>query len=198
MSNRIAFSLSLAILIWLAGCIPQSEPERAAADPATSADRSDVQIIPLRSQADPAHGRVWSLTPAGISLREVATGRSVTMTLAGWHWAGEPFGCPPELALGPKGEAIVTSDVLPQIWRVDPETLDVTVHSLALDADSDRDVGFTAIAYSARHGAYFAVSGAHGTLWRIDPLLRTARKTPFAGEPGLACGSAPLSRSPAA
>lgn len=30
--------------------------------------------------------------------------------------------------------------------------------------------------YSARDGAYFAVSELHGTLWRIDPLLRRAQK----------------------
>ena len=41
-----------------------------------------------------------------------------------------------------------------------------------VDADTDKDVGFSGLTYSERNGAYFAVSGLHGTLWRIDPLLR--------------------------
>jgi hypothetical protein len=70
----------------------------------------------------------------------------------------------------------VTSNVLPVLWKIDPQTLAVTVHHLQLDADTDKDVGFSGLVYSARDGAYFAVSELHGTLWRIDPLLRRAQK----------------------
>jgi uncharacterized protein YjiK len=70
----------------------------------------------------------------------------------------------------------VTSNVLPVLWKIDPQTLAVTVHPLQLDADIDKDVGFSGLAYSARDGAYFAVSELHGTLWRIDLPLRRAQK----------------------
>lgn len=93
-----------------------------------------------------------------------------------WVWAHEPYACPPGVASGPRGEAVVTSNVVPMLWKVDPKTLAVTVHRLQLDADADKDVGFSGLVYSERDGAYFAVSEPHGSLWRIDPLLRRAQK----------------------
>ena len=77
---------------------------------------------------------------------------------------------------GPKGEAVVTSNVVSTLWRIDPQTLAVTEHPLALDADAGRDVGFSSLIYSPRHAAYFAVSGAHGSVWRIDTRLQRAQK----------------------
>ena len=70
----------------------------------------------------------------------------------------------------------MTSNVLPVLWKIDPDTLAVSVHRLQLDADADKDVGFSGLAYSERDGAYFAVSELHGSLWRIDPMLRRAQK----------------------
>jgi len=73
--------------------------------------------------------------------------------LPGWLYAGEPYGCAPDLALGPKGEALISSDVVPVLWRVDPETLAVTQHTPWLDADADKDIGFTALAFSREQDA---------------------------------------------
>ena len=67
----------------------------------------------------------------------------------------------------------------------------MTVHAPALDAQADRDVGFSALGYSARHGAYFALGSTPGSLWRIDPLLRRAQQAPLAASPTTPCG--PLS-----
>jgi len=130
----------------------------------------------LRTQVDRAHDRAWTLTRDDVVVR-AASGRKIVARLAleGWIWAGEPWSCAPDLALGPRGEAVVTSDVLPVLWRIDPQTLAVTRHELALDADQGRDVGFSEIAWSPRHAAYFAVS-AQGSRWRIDARLMRAEK----------------------
>ena len=101
-----------------------------------------------------------------------------TIALPGWIYAGAPYSCFPDLALGPRGEAVVTSDVVPVLWRIDPETFAVTRQELVLDNDGGRDVGFSAIAWSPRDGSFFAASGIHGSLWRIDPLLRRAQQIP--------------------
>ena len=98
------------------------------------------------------------------------------VTLPGWQWAAQPYACAPAIALGPRGEVIVTSNVLPVLWKIDAGTLTVSVHALELDADTDKDVGFSGLVYSERNGAYFAVSELTRTLWRIDPLLRRAQK----------------------
>jgi hypothetical protein len=119
--------------------------------------------------------QTWVLSTDGVYLQQARKAR-IEIKLPEWQWAHEPYACPPAIAIGPRGEALVTSNVLPVLWKIDPQTLAVTVHHLQLDADTDKDVGFSGLVYSARDGAYFAVSELHGTLWRIDPLLRRAQK----------------------
>ncbi len=119
--------------------------------------------------------RTWVLDAGEIYLEQAGKPRRA-ITLPEWHWAGEAYACAPVVATGPRGEAVVTSNVLPVLWKIDPDTLAVTVHRLELDADNDKDVGFSGIVYSDRDGAYFAVSELQGSLWRIDPLLRRAQK----------------------
>lgn len=94
---------------------------------------------------------------------------------------------PPDLAVGRGGEVLVTSNVLPILLRIDLKTFRVTVHHLDLDQDNDKDVGFTKISYSADQDAYFAVSELHNSTWRIDRLLRAARKVAIADTNGPPC-----------
>jgi len=130
-----------------------------------------------------AHGqtgaRAWSLTQDGVSTLDPARPRAISVTLPGWHWAGAPYGSAPALAVGPEGEAIVTSDVAPVLWRIDPKTLAVSIHPLELDADADKDVGFSALAYSREHDAFVGVSGMLGSVWVIDRSLTRARKVKY-------------------
>jgi hypothetical protein len=119
--------------------------------------------------------QTWVLNADGVYLQQARKPR-VAVTLPEWQWAHQPYACPPAIAIGPRGEALVTSNVLPVLWKIDPQTLAVTVHRLELDADLDKDVGFSGLVYSAPDGAYFAVSELHGSLWRIDPMLRRAQK----------------------
>ncbi len=141
---------------------------------------------PLRYRAQPERERAWVIDAKGLFLEEARKPRR-GISLAGWQWADEPYACAPDIAIGPRGEAVVTSNVLPVLWKIDPETLAVTMHRLQLDADSDKDVGFSGLAYSAREGAYFAVSELHGSLWRIDPMLRRAQRIAAAAPVRGAC-----------
>ena len=129
----------------------------------------------FRYRAQPERARVWAINQDGLFLEELRKPRRA-ITLAGWHWANWPYACAPDIAIGPRGEAVVTSNVLAVLWKIDPDTLAVSVHRLELDADTDKDVGFSGLVYSERNGAYFAVDEHHGSLWRIDPLLRRAQK----------------------
>jgi hypothetical protein len=139
---------------------------------------------PFRHRAQPESARAWVIDSNGLFLEQTGKSRRA-IKLANWHWATWPYACAPDIALGPQGEAIVTSNVMAVLWKVHPKTLAVSVHRLQLDADTDKDVGFSGITYSERAGAYFAVSEHHGSLWRIDPLLRRAQKVavaePFRG-----------------
>ena len=140
-------------------------------------DAASADVRPsLRYQMDAARGRLWALTKDGVELYDAATRRKVAqIALPGWIWVGEPYSCPPVLAVGPGGEALISSNVIPTLWRIDPITLEVSKHEPVLDEDEGKDIGFTGLAYSARQGAYFAVSAMHGSRWRIDPLLQRAQ-----------------------
>jgi hypothetical protein len=130
---------------------------------------------PLRYRAQPEFARTWVLDAHGLFLEQAGKPRRA-LKLPEWQWAAEPYACAPDITIGPRGEAVVTSNVLPVLWKIDPETLAVSMHRLELDADKDKDVGFSGLTYSEREGAYYAVSELHGSLWRIDPLLRRAQK----------------------
>jgi hypothetical protein len=102
--------------------------------------------------------------------------------------AGESWNCAPDLALGPNGEALVSSNVVPTLWRIDPATLTASRHELVLEEDRGRDIGFTGLVYSPVQGAFFAVSALHGSMWRIDPLLKRAQGIPLSAPIPKACG----------
>ena len=91
----------------------------------------------LRIQKDSAGGREWLLTPRGVLRLEKDRTNPVLVELRAWIWADEAYVCPPDLALGPKGEAVVSSNVVPTLWRIDPLSLRVTRHELVLDAHVD-------------------------------------------------------------
>jgi hypothetical protein len=129
----------------------------------------------LLASGSAAAERSWVIDAGELFVQEAGKPRRA-VTLPGWHWAAEPYACAPAVASGPRGEVVVTSNVSPVLWKIDPRTLAVSVHRLELDADTDKDVGFSGLVYSARDGAWFAVSELHGSMWRIDPLLRRAQK----------------------
>ena len=136
---------------------------------------SEAAADPLRYRVQPERARTWVIDANGLFLEEARKPRRA-IALPDWQWAGEPYACAPDIAIGPRGEVVVTSNVLPVLWKIDPDTLAISVHRLELDADTDKDVGFSGLTYSERHGAYLGVSEQHGSLWRIDPLLRRAQK----------------------
>jgi hypothetical protein len=54
----------------------------------------------------------------------------------------------------------------------------------------DKDVGYTGLVYSSEDAAFFAVSGLHGTLWKIDSALTRAQKVSLSAPLPRACGVA--------
>ena len=134
----------------------------------------------LVAASDLNRERRWLITRQGVELHEPGSrGRAKTIPLPGWQWAGSRHGCAPSLALGPRGEVLVSSYTQPYVWRVDPASLTASRHEPAPDAANGRDVGFSALVYSANLGVYFALSYDHGSLWRIDRGLRRAQQVPL-------------------
>lgn len=183
-SSRIVLAVLAASVFATAGCDHRDAPPQTPhAAGASLLDPSDNG----RQRNDPARGRIWILNARGVFLYHTSSGKLVEVTLPSWQWVDAPYSCPPDLAIGPGGEAVVTSNVVPVLWRIDPRTLTVSMHPLALDADTDKDVGFSGLSYSPEHGAYFAVSDVHGSLWRIDARLRKGEKVELSKPVQKAC-----------
>ena len=179
--------LLAALIVSIGGCDRGAAPPQV---PKAASNAPQSQLPNVRYQVDSARERVWFLTRDGVFLYDVTTPEKIVVPLPTWQWVGTSYGCLPDLALGPKGEAVITSDVLPTLWRIDPETLAISVHPLALDADTDKDVGFSGLAYLREHGTYFAVSHGQGSLWRIDRAFTRAQKIPLSAPVPKACGLA--------
>jgi hypothetical protein len=192
MWNGNAVPLVAASLVLIAGC-DTSAPRESATAPSVA-----PQIEPAsgRHRIDRVRNRVWFLTHEGVVLYDPSQPQRIELSLPGWTWAGAPHGCLPDLALGPRGEAVITSDVLPTLWRIDPDTLAVSVHPLALDADNDKDVGFSALAYSPERGMFFAASYHWGSLWQVDPLLTRAQRVSLSAPVMHACEMSVRPRNP--
>jgi hypothetical protein len=178
-------------LIVMAGCeVPVASSLPQATVAASPLDASDSG----RHRSDFAGNR-WTLNRDGVYLYQTNNGKLLEVSIPDWQWVDEPDACLPDLAIGPDGEAVITSNVVPVLWRVDVRTLVVTKHELVLDADNDKDVGFSKLVYSAEHRAYFAISDVHRSLWRIDRSLREARKLGQLEPVRDPCDSSNLSRS---
>ncbi|MGA8052132.1 MAG: hypothetical protein WCA09_18275 [Burkholderiales bacterium] len=132
-------------------------------------------IVKVKVQLDAERNRVWLLTRQGVAVYDAKSpDRILRISIPGWKLGAEPDGCLPDIAVGPKGEAVVSSDAIPVLWRIDPDTLAVTRHEFRLDTDQEKDVGFTLLRYAPRPRWYFAVDGLRGTIWRIDGDLKNA------------------------
>ena len=145
---------------------------------AGSAGAQDGPVPRVRVQVDAGRNRVWLLTAEGLAIYEPAVpGRVLRVPLLGWQISERPKGCVPQFALGPKGEAVIPSDLVPVLLRVDPETLAVTRYELRLDDGSgtDRDTGISGLRYVPGLGGYLAASRRDGTVWRIDRDLQHPR-----------------------
>jgi hypothetical protein len=128
------------------------------------------------TRADAARSRLWVLDARGLALHDSVNGRRLRhVELPGLFLAGSGNLCPPDIAFDATGTVFVSSDVLPVIWRVDPERFEVTRIELALDADRDKDIGFTGLSF-ASDGIVIAAGATVPSLWRIDLNRASASK----------------------
>jgi hypothetical protein len=148
-----------AIALVVLGCESSAQPSAAGL---------------LAYQVDEQRSRSVWLTREGVQIHSAAA-RPVAIALPGWIYAGAPH-CPPGLAIGSKGEIVVTSNVIPTLWRIDAASQAMTVHSLALDADQDKDVGFAAVIYAPEQRVFLAYSEGQRSVWKIDAGLTVASK----------------------
>ena len=143
-------------------------------------------------RADAERNRLWVLDPEALTLYDNINGRRLRrLALPEPFLAGEEHACPPDIALDAAGTVFVSSNVLPVLWRIDPQKFEITRVELALNTDTDKDFGFTGLSF-AGDDILIAAASTFASLWRID--MRTASATKIASYPAAtrACDPAAL------
>lgn len=144
----------------------------------------------LRVQLDTQRNRSWVLNHDAVYVYDAAKRRLIQrIELPGWFYVNEVFSCTPDFVLTPTGAALVTSNIVPTIWEIDPKSFVAHQHRLALDVDNDKDVGFVGLAYSRDGKELFGVSSLPGSLWKIDLITDTAQRVQVPGLNPDTCGS---------
>lgn len=191
-SKASTIAVVALVALNLAACEPGANPHgekriRAGLHPEPSMLLPTMRPYAIREQLHVASGRVWVLHTDGVHVHDPrGSGEAISIHLPGWSWATEPWACPPDLALVGDRDVLVTSNVTPAIWRIDPATLEVTRHDLTVAENAGREVGFSRLRYSARYDTFFAAGALDNTLWRIDRTLTLAQ--PVALSPPLPQG----------
>ncbi len=109
-----------------------------------------------------------------------------TIVLRGWSSVSAQNSCAANIAVDVAGSVIVSSNIAPTLWRIDAKSLEVERLDIVLDADNDKDVGFTGLLSTSRDRLY-AISAIHGSLWRIDLNARRGTKLEMANPLKGAC-----------
>jgi hypothetical protein len=160
-----------AVLLFLLASTSFANAACLAPDPAGSGHV-------LRVRTDEARGRVWILATDGLYVHEPASGRMQRFRLRGWMHLGRPHACPPDLVVEARGTVIASSNIVPRLWRVDPERARAEELELQIGAEAARDIGFTALEMVGPD-LIVARSAIDQSAWRIDlPALRAWRQEP--------------------
>jgi hypothetical protein len=166
--------VNLVVLGLLAFPVPM-EAAAQARQPACAGSeyRSESQL--LRIRVDDARRNVWILATDALYRYERVSGQTTRYLLPGWIHMSRSFACLPDLVVEPAGTVIASSNVVPSLWRVDPETSRVERLEIQLGAESHRDMGFTGLDL-LNAGVILARSSIDQSVWRIDlPAKRAWR-----------------------
>ena len=148
-----------------------SKPDiSATANTSLPARHNNSEVYRIR--ADHQRGRYWVLSNDNIRVYNARDRQLIaTITLLGWNVAGGVS--PPDLVLTSAGTALVSSNIVPEFWHIDPDRYTVMRQTVTLLTRENWGVGFSALAFTAE-GTLFGVTAHAGTLWRINLEERTA------------------------
>ena len=139
----------------------------------------------LGVETDPRRGRVWVLGLDSLRVYDAATKKPIReVELPSWYLADAA--CMPDLVLDSSGSALVSSNVVPQLWRVDAETFETAVIDITLRSREQWDVGFGALRFTSTGGLEAVTSNAN-SMWSIDLAKGRADLIEIYPRPSNAC-----------
>ena len=191
-SIRSGFAVLLAVSV-MAGCGNGKDPAElsAAGRPSVAlpvalktygVDQRDA----IRVRMDTARSRLWVLGLEHVRVYDTATKQRIRQVQLP-SWSVFDTDCMPDLVLDPSGSAFVSSNVVPQLWRIDADSFEVAVHEITLRGREKWDTGFAALAFT-RDGALHALTSTANSLWSIDLAGASAEMIEAYHPPTKGCG----------
>jgi hypothetical protein len=121
----------------------------------------------LGVKTDSVRGRVWILGGNALYLYQTEGQRVRRFDLPNWRYVAQPFACPPDFVVESQGTVLVSSNITPTLWRVDPDSgvsTELPIQPLHRQAE---DFGFAALEVSPRD-VVWARGAADRSRWVID------------------------------
>ena len=139
----------------------------------------------LRVKADTVRGRLWLLSLQQVTVYEIKTGDMIKqIALPAWSLAG--IQCAPDLILDASGDALISSNVEPRLWKIDATTFNMKEYAINMPGKENWDNGFGALAFAA-DGSLYAMSSFAGSLWRIELATSSASEIKLSARVTQAC-----------
>ena len=134
---------------------------------------------PLRVRHDAPRQRTWYLVAGdGVYLQEEGGDALWRFALPGWVNTVRTQASDPDLVVEPDGSLLVSSNIVPDLWRVDADSRAVARLRVAPDQDTTKDFGFASLRI-AGDGVLYAIGSIDGGGWRIDVEAgRAQRRAP--------------------
>jgi hypothetical protein len=198
-SIRSGFALLLAVSA-MAGCGNGKDPAElsAAGRPSVvlpvalktyGVDQRDA----IRVRMDTARSRLWVLGLEHVRVYDTATKQRIwQVELPGWSVYDAD--CMPDLVVDASGSAFVSSNVVPQLWRIDADSFEVRAQEITLRGRENWDTGFAALAFN-RDGALYALTSTANSLWSIDVANASAEMIEAYHPPTKGCSLTTLASS---
>jgi hypothetical protein len=166
--RRSARFLAAAFLAATASVTFASPPPDCPGNPSAA----DTQV--LRVRIDEARQRTWVLATDGLYVHEHGSAAvPARIRLPGWMHLTRAQACPPAIALGNDGTAMVSSNAVPTLWHIDAGSARVERIEIGLVPGDRRDLGFASLQFAGTDIAN-ATAASDGSRWRIDLRDRIA------------------------
>jgi hypothetical protein len=137
--------------------------------------REDV----LRIRLDAKGKRIWVLASGSLTLYDddsLLLSRRIPIAALMQHSSEH---CLPDMTLDHIGNVLISSAMQASLMRVDAQSFEVTQHNFQVDADHNKDFGFSALAFAGRDHTLYAASATTGALWKLDLAHNQATKLPL-------------------
>lgn len=163
--------IARTLIPFVAATLAAASAATANPTPESVAETDVVRVLP-----DESRSRVWILTSRAVYLREsgAPTKRFTMPGRVHMDCAGD---CQPDLLVEPAGSVLVSSNIQPDLWRIDPEAASSVKVPIALEQDSGKDFGFTQLRFGP-HGQIDVRGTLDRAEWQIDLAAQRASKRP--------------------